>query len=174
MEIIEQFKDRLKRALTLRKMRQVDLVEKTGLDKTLINKYLSGINKAKQDKLTILADALDVNEVWLMGYDVPLDRDYGKVKREKSVTMTDNLMAPILGLGDVAIFKNCSNFLGDGVYLFKLNGELLVRKLVKIGEDFELQLLAPNDDYIPKQYKKGEIEILGKVIKSENTSAFKF
>lgn len=173
MEIIEQFKDRLKRALELRKMRQVDLVQRTGLDKTLINKYLAGVNKAKQDKLTVLADALDVNEVWLMGYDVPLDRDLGKVKREKAVTMTDNLMAPILDIGDTAIFKTCKNFLGDGVYLFKLDGELLVRKIVKIEEDFEVHTLNPEINYIPKKYKNENIEFLGKVVRAENTSAFK-
>ena len=64
-------------------MKQVDLVNKTGLDKTLINKYLAGIMKAKQDKLTILADALNVNEVWLMGYDVPMEKNLNTYKIDK-------------------------------------------------------------------------------------------
>ena len=75
MQIVETFQNRLKVAMQLRNIKQVDLVEKTGLDKTLINKYLSGISNARQQKLTLLADALNVNEVWLMGYDVPIQRD---------------------------------------------------------------------------------------------------
>lgn len=75
MQIVETFQNRLKEAMRLRDIKQVDLVEKTGLDKTLINKYLSGISNARQQKLTLLADALNVNEVWLRGYDVPIQRD---------------------------------------------------------------------------------------------------
>lgn len=75
MQIVETFQNRLKKAMNIRNIKQVELVEKTGLDKTLINKYLAGISNARQQKLTKLADALDVNEVWLMGYDVPMQRD---------------------------------------------------------------------------------------------------
>ena len=75
MQIIETFQNRLKKAMNIRNIKQIELVEKTGLDKTLINKYLAGISNARQQKLTKLADALDVNEVWLMGYDVPMQRD---------------------------------------------------------------------------------------------------
>ena len=78
-------------------MKQVDLVNKTGLDKTLINKYLAGIMKAKQDKLTILADALNVNEVWLMGYDVPMERNLNAYK----VDELGNSVIPIPILGTV-------------------------------------------------------------------------
>ena len=75
MELVDTFQNRLKKAMELRNLKQVDLVEKTKLDKTLINKYLAGISRARQQKLTSLADTLNVNEVWLMGYDVPMDRD---------------------------------------------------------------------------------------------------
>lgn len=75
MQIVDTFQNRLKTAMKIRNIKQVDLVEKTKLDKTLINKYLAGVSNARQKKLTILADALDVNEVWLMGYDVSMERD---------------------------------------------------------------------------------------------------
>lgn len=81
MQIVDTFQNRLKKAMDFKNFKQVDLVNKTGLDKTLINKYLAGIMKARQDKLTTLADALNVNEVWLMGYDVPMQRE---LKREES------------------------------------------------------------------------------------------
>mgnify|MGYP001624243578 CR=1 FL=1 len=73
MKPIDTFQNRLQKAMNIRNMKQVDLVEKTGLDKTLLSKYLSGISNARQDKLTTLAEALQVNEIWLMGYDIPME-----------------------------------------------------------------------------------------------------
>lgn len=96
MKPIDTFQNRLYKAMTIKNMKQVNLVEKTGLDKTLINKYLSGKTNAKQDKLTILADALNVNEIWLMGYDVPMDRNLNSL----NITPLSELQQteiPILG-----------------------------------------------------------------------------
>ncbi len=73
---IDTFANRLQKALDKKNMKPIELANKTGLDKSLISNYLSGKYKAKQDKLTIIAKALDVNEVWLMGYDVPCDKDF--------------------------------------------------------------------------------------------------
>lgn len=83
MKPIDTFQNRLQKAMNIKNMRQVDLVKKTGLDKTLVNKYLAGLMNARQDKLTILADALDVNEVWLMGYDISIERNPTNIKTDK-------------------------------------------------------------------------------------------
>lgn len=71
----DTFANRLRKAMNIRNFKQIDLVNKTKLDKSLINKYLNGISEAGSDKLTILSNALDVNEVWLMGYDVPMNEE---------------------------------------------------------------------------------------------------
>ena len=71
----DTFANRLRKAMDIRNFKQIDLVNKTKLDKSLINKYLNGISEAGSDKLTILSNALDVNEVWLMGYDVPMNEE---------------------------------------------------------------------------------------------------
>lgn len=93
MKLVDTFSNRLQKALDYSHMRQVDLVEKTKLDKTLINKYLAGIMKAKQDKLTILADALNVNEIWLMGYDVPMNRELNPT----TLVKLNKTKIPVLG-----------------------------------------------------------------------------
>lgn len=69
----DTFANRLKKAMDMNGFKQIDLVNKTKLDKSLINKYLNGISEAGNDKLTLLSDVLNVSEPWLMGYDVPID-----------------------------------------------------------------------------------------------------
>ena len=75
---------RLKELLAQRKLKQVDVLElskpyceKFGvkLNKNDLSQYISGKVVPGQQKLTILGLALNVSEVWLMGYDVPMERD---------------------------------------------------------------------------------------------------
>lgn len=65
---------RLKQALELRKMKQIELAEKTGISKPRISCYLSGKYEPKQEALYQLGKALNVAEMWLAGYDIPYDR----------------------------------------------------------------------------------------------------
>ena len=103
MQIVDSFKNRLKLAMDKQGVKQVDLVEKTKLDKTLINKYLSGAANARQKKLTLLADALNVNEVWLMGYDVSMERNLTNLSDQLKnigamyISNTNLVKIPILG-----------------------------------------------------------------------------
>lgn len=71
--------DRLKYIMQIRNLRQVDILNlakpfcekfKIKLGRNDLSQYVSGKVSPGQDKLTILAKALDVNEAWLMGYDV--------------------------------------------------------------------------------------------------------
>ena len=72
---VDTFANRLKKALSMNNMSQTELSNKTKIDKSLISNYLSGNYKAKQDNLFILAKALNVSEVWLMGFDVAYNGD---------------------------------------------------------------------------------------------------
>lgn len=74
-EPIDTVASRIRKAMEIRGMRQVELVEKTGLSKGLVNHYVSGrVTNAKTDKIYVLAQALNVSETWLMGYDVPMEK----------------------------------------------------------------------------------------------------
>lgn len=68
-------KKRIAEAMMIRGMKQSDLTKMTGISKGAISSYLSGRYEPKQDGIYALAKALDVNEAWLMGYDVPMERD---------------------------------------------------------------------------------------------------
>lgn len=64
---------RLKKAMSLRNVKQVELVERTKIPKSSINQYLSGYAEPKTDRVYLIAKALDVDPVWLMGFNVPME-----------------------------------------------------------------------------------------------------
>ncbi len=68
------FQERLNYALNLRDMKPVDLANKTGLSKARISQYMNGIYTPKSKGTLAIALALNVNETWLMGLDVPMER----------------------------------------------------------------------------------------------------
>lgn len=70
-----EIRARIKQGLQIRNMKQVELADKTGIDKGQISSYLSGKYKPKQENLSLLAAALDVSEYWLMGLDVSMERE---------------------------------------------------------------------------------------------------
>lgn len=81
---MEKFSNRLKEAMQIRKVKQVDLVDKTGIAKSTLNNYLAGRYEAKQDRIYILAVSLEVSPVWLMGYDVPMELEEEIREQEKN------------------------------------------------------------------------------------------
>lgn len=71
---IATFAERLNDGLTMRGMNAAELAHATGIGESSISQYKSGKYEAKQDKLYVIAKALNVNEAWLMGYDVSPER----------------------------------------------------------------------------------------------------
>ena len=68
------FKERLKTAMAIRSKTSTDVCNATGIAKSTFSQWLSGRNEAKADRVHAIAKYLNVNEVWLLGYDVPMDR----------------------------------------------------------------------------------------------------
>ena len=78
--IVAEPKDRLREAMAIRGMRQADIIEKTGISSPAISQWLSGKSKPKQEAAFILASALGVSPVWLMGFNVemePIETGFG-------------------------------------------------------------------------------------------------
>ena len=80
---IENTSIRLKKIMHEKNLRQIDLLEmvkpfcekyNVKINKSDISQYLSGKVKPGQEKLSMLGMALNVREAWLMGYDVPMER----------------------------------------------------------------------------------------------------
>lgn len=89
---------RLKEYMQMHNLKQVDIInkaqphcEKYGvkLTKQDLSQYVSGKVEPAQNKLYILGLALNVNEAWLMGFDVPMKKQ--DTTSEELVTMIQSL-----------------------------------------------------------------------------------
>ena len=69
------FASRLSLALEARGMKAADLSKKTKVAEGTISCYINGRYEAKQNRVQVFAEALDVNPAWLMGYDVPMEAE---------------------------------------------------------------------------------------------------
>lgn len=66
--------NRIREGLRLRDMSQADLRRLTGIPKSAMSQYCNGGLVPRQDRTFLIANALNVSEAWLMGFDVPLER----------------------------------------------------------------------------------------------------
>ena len=71
---VARLQDRLKEALKIRGKKAIDLNKDLDINRGTISYYLSGKSAPKSDRLRIICDYLDVNEAWMLGYDVPMER----------------------------------------------------------------------------------------------------
>lgn len=154
MQIVDSFQNRLKEAMDYRNIKQVDLVEKTKLDKTLINKYLSGVSNAKQRKLSILAEALNVNEVWLLGYDVSMEREAN--------AKIDKLGNPVVEIPILGTVKAGYDYLAQENWIGTID---IDKKLADGGEFFALKVKG---DSMAPIFIEGDTVILKKQNDCEN------
>lgn len=90
------FKSRLKRVMLEKNISQSELSRRTGIGRNSISDYLNGKYEAKQDKVFELAKVLNVNEAWLMGFDVDSYRvpDGDRYKEENDITTVYNQLTP--------------------------------------------------------------------------------
>lgn len=206
--IFEKIGVRLKQARELRHITLEEAGKKADVHKSTILRWENGeTEKIKLPVIEVLASFYNVNPVWLMGYNVPMDKDYGKNKLTTinvinlstneviqtipysyrtdiseedplnffAIYASDNSMAPLLDVGDIAIIKKYTEFLNGKTYLLKIKGGTpIIRKVIK-SDDGKVELQAMNMWNFPTQYdfRFEDLEIIGEVVKVENNSAFK-
>lgn len=84
---------RLNQLMTDRGLKQVDILNMSkpfqkSLDikmgKSALSQYVNGVQSPDQDRIYLLAHTLNVSEPWLMGFDVPIERQSSRKTREAS------------------------------------------------------------------------------------------
>lgn len=114
-------KNRISEALSIRNMKQVELVEKTGIEKSAINHYVKQRYQPKQQALLKMAKALDVNEMWLAGYNAPMERNIADKNSSEVAALFDRI------LRDKQLYKLAIN-------LTKLNDSQLTIVIKMVNE----------------------------------------
>lgn len=66
---------RIEKALNMRNMKQSELCKLANVPKSSLCLYLKGAYEPKQDRIFKMATVLNVSEAWLMGYEVPIDKE---------------------------------------------------------------------------------------------------
>ena len=75
--------NRIREALQLRGMKQVELCEKSGVKKSALNSWIAQRWQPKADALNAMSKVLNVSEMWLAGYDVPMERPVAQIKNDE-------------------------------------------------------------------------------------------
>lgn len=112
---IETCGKRIEQALILRNMRQSELCEKAGVPKSSLSLYLRGAYEPKQDRICMMAEALNVSEIWLMGYDVPLERSHHQLFTTNELTDSERIMLELFRQIPVAQQKILIQIMRDGL-----------------------------------------------------------
>ncbi|WP_306542744.1 LexA family transcriptional regulator [Anaerotignum sp.] len=74
-KIVSTFPERLRECLDSNaSITATSLADKIGLSKQAISMYASGSRNPKRPTVKAIAETLNVDEAWLMGYDVPMER----------------------------------------------------------------------------------------------------
>ena len=82
-------KNRIDEALNLSGMKKIELSEKTGIHKATISNWINQKYQPKQKSLILMAKVLDVSEIWLAGYDVPMERP---IEQKKMDQLADTIL----------------------------------------------------------------------------------
>lgn len=121
---------RLRQLMDERGLKQVDVLNACKpysdkydvyIRKNDLSQYLSGKVEPKQDKLTILGLALDVNEVWLMGYDI--NRSRAVSLQWRSERSLENLYERLDKIDQGYIIRSMKGLLKDDKYKEKVEPE---------------------------------------------------
>lgn len=72
---MDNFNNRLKQAMEYRNVKPAELSKLTNIGKSSISQWLAGKYSAKQDKIFVIAKALNVNPSWLIGANVPMSNE---------------------------------------------------------------------------------------------------
>ena len=138
MKLISDFAERLRMALNFRNMKAAELSELTGINKSTISQYLSNEYVAKRDRIELFAKILNVNEAWLIGYDVPIETNnqddleeyelsHDELKEYENIKMTTSTL----------MFNGRPASESDKIELERILKEFFVKALLKKRADEE-------------------------------------
>lgn len=101
---VSTISERLQFAMDKRKIKQIDLARVADVNQGALSRYLKGSYEPKSAAIYKLALALDVSDMWLEGYDVPMERS----QKQKEIDFKNNLYKKIAQ--DMDLLKTISQY----------------------------------------------------------------
>lgn len=101
---VSTISERLQFAMDKRKIKQIDLARLADVNQGALSRYLKGSYEPKSATIYKLALALDVSDMWLEGYDVPMERS----QKQKEIDFKNNLYKKIAQ--DMDLLKTISQY----------------------------------------------------------------
>lgn len=177
--------ERLRKIMEERNYRQVDILkkcepycEKYGIKfgRNDLSQYVSGKVEPGQNKLSILGEALNISEAWLMGFDVPIEREpkriYKKYEKRKELNYHEflqrylNFDFPLSSDGYVDIILNSEPNIAHRV---PVNLYDTFYEYTKERIDHEFQILLERSERIDLRFlEKKQEHLLLKAAHNDN------
>lgn len=145
-----------------------------------ISQYVLGKARPNQDRLTILSKAMNVSEVWLLGYDVPQTQNIPQKLRclQQSYNLLDNIQYDFyitaeddamsgdrIYSGDIVFLKKEETVNNGEIFAVEINDTTIIRR---ICEKKNITVFTPsNPDYDTIIYTENDLDqiiILGKAV----------
>lgn len=161
------FQQRLRQAIFMKGIRQAEIAERSGIDKSKISKYVAGKNMPGGDTLVKLAAALGVDAAWLSGETPDID-PYELLKetdgfREIPVVGRVAAGAPIFAIENqvdsLMVRDNRSGLfglriVGDSMAPRIMDGDLVVVQQQDDAKDGDIIIALIDDEATCKVIKK--------------------
>lgn len=104
LQKVSTISERLQIAMDKRKIKQIDLARVADVNQGALSRYIKGSYEPKSATIYKLALALDVSDMWLEGYDVPMERS----QKQKEIDFKNNLYKKISQ--DMDLLKTISQY----------------------------------------------------------------
>lgn len=164
------FSKNLNYYMNLRGKEQTDIINDLSINKSAISSWCLGTRLPRMNKVELLANYLGISVSDLLEGSCE-DNNYFEFVSE------DDAMYPLLDIGDIALVYKQSEIENKATMLVKIENKKTVRKIVLNEDKTFYSLIAMNPRYkvidISTEDIYSTIEIIGKVVKAENKSAFK-
>lgn len=149
--------NRIKKGLEMRNMKQSELVEKTKIGKSSISTYISGAYEPKQRNIYKIASALDVNEAWLMGYDVPMEKE---IKSSYDDDISNNIENEnTISIKELKLLSNFNklNKTGKDEAIKRVSELTLIPSYIEEPEDLSIKTIAAHNDHLTEHGEMDKI-----------------
>lgn len=171
------FSKNLNYYMDLRHKTQTDIINDLDINKSAISSWCNGTRLPRMNKVEVLCQYLNINVSDLLEGSCE-DNKYFEFISE------DDAMYPLLDVGDIALVykqdtidKTYPSSNNAGTYLIKMDNKHTIRRFLESQDKTYYTLegmnIACKSINIEKNNLQNKITILGKVVKVENTSAFK-